>query len=124
MKLRMFLEVDVCVLEDLIMEEKSQRNGTKKDPKDRDRSGNGTASGGGGLANHAGKLAPAPCVLCGKEDHVVISGKGGKTLVHYIACEQWLMKTPGERFKELSEKELCIQCLYPGAKKESQWTLY
>ena len=118
-KLRKFLEVDVCVLDDLIMEEKSQRDHTRKkrDQNERDHKDNGNGNGGRSSANHAGKLAAVPCVLCGKDDHVISISRGGKTHVHYIACEQWLLKTPGERLKELNEKGLCPQCLYPGAKK-------
>ena len=37
-------------------------------------------------------------------------------LVQYLSCEKFATSTPGQRFNYLKSKDLCIQCLFPGAK--------
>ena len=55
------------------------------------------------------------CAICGSKDHVTTNGPRKSKIVQYFACEAFTKMTAAERFKILREKELCYQCLYPGA---------
>ena len=55
------------------------------------------------------------CLICGKFDHVVSTGPQGVKFVQYFTCPVFAEMNPLERFLELRKKNLCFQCLYPGA---------
>ena len=57
----------------------------------------------------------ADCVLCGLADHVATRGPYGKMFVQYFSCKTFAESSPAERFQQLKKKNLCVQCLFPGA---------
>ena len=57
------------------------------------------------------------CHICGKNDHISTKGPGDTQIIQYFSCEVFVNMTPLERFNELRKKNLCSQCLYPGAKQ-------
>ena len=59
-------------------------------------------------------------VSCDKDDHVSVITKKGKELIHYFSCEKFIMMKPEKKFQVLKDKNLCFQCLYPGAKKNHE----
>ena len=127
-KLMKFLTVEMTVLEELLMDEKSRQSkpedetSRNKDPKN----GNRDSKGKERLAHPAGTgpREKAKCAICGKDDHVTMTSKAGQDLVHYIACEKWVNMTLSERFQELKNKDLCFQCLYPGKKNNHEGTCF
>ena len=71
--------------------------------------------------------SPVKCFICGKDDHVVSVTQRGKRLGNYISCEKFVKMRPAERFVELKNKGLCLQCLNPGAKQNHEgicWNKY
>ena len=58
------------------------------------------------------------CYFCGETDHVKTAGPNGMKLVQYFSCRKFVEMTPNQRFLELRNKGLCIQCLYPGASQD------
>ena len=56
------------------------------------------------------------CYICEKDDHVISTNKRGYTHVQYFACKLFVSMSLKERFKTLSEKDFCCQCLRPGLK--------
>ena len=70
-KIREFLSVDVGVLEELVMEEKSRRSHSQKKDNQSKLLKNG-APGDGGSAHHSGGVNNVLCTLCGKDDHVML----------------------------------------------------
>ena len=59
----------------------------------------------------------AKCHLCGTDGHTTITTKKGNVIVPYYMCERFVKMTAAERLSELSSKNLCTVCLFPGAKK-------
>ena len=57
------------------------------------------------------------CHFCGGDDHVTTNGFRNQQLVQYFACEKFVKMPVNQRFQELRAKELCHQCLLPGAKQ-------
>ena len=57
------------------------------------------------------------CKICNATDHVQTSGPNGSKLVQYFVCKKFVDMTPAQRFTELKNKNLCFQCLFPGADK-------
>ena len=55
------------------------------------------------------------CHICGATDHVATNGPDNSKLIQYFICETFTKLTPLERFKILRKKNLCFQCLFPGA---------
>ena len=55
------------------------------------------------------------CAICNSFDHQTTSGPQGGRLVQYFACREFFQMSPAERFTILKNKNLCYQCLYPGA---------
>ena len=59
------------------------------------------------------------CHICGESsndsEHVATIGPGGTKVVQYFSCKVFVNKTPAERFALLRRKNLCFQCLLPGA---------
>ena len=56
-----------------------------------------------------------PCSICGKSDHLQTTGPNHTKVVQYYSCPDFVQMSPSERFKLLRRKELCFQCLLPGA---------
>ena len=60
------------------------------------------------------------CYICGEKcddlEHVATSGPGGIKVIQYFSCKTFVNKTPSERLALLKDKNLCFQCLLPGAK--------
>ena len=59
------------------------------------------------------------CHYCGETGHVPTHGPQRKLLIQYFACEKFVNADCSERLRELRSKDLCIQCLFPGAKQSS-----
>ena len=57
------------------------------------------------------------CKICNATDHVQTNGPNGSKLIQYFVCKKFVDMTPAERFTELRSKNLCFQCLFPGANK-------
>ena len=55
------------------------------------------------------------CAFCGESGHVETNGPRGSSVIQYYACQKFVEMTPAQRYQELRSKELCFQCLYPGA---------
>ena len=55
------------------------------------------------------------CHICGATDHFSSSGPSNSKLTQYFVCEKFSKMTPNERFKFLTSRNLCFQCLFPGA---------
>ena len=59
------------------------------------------------------------CHICGQSpgssDHVVTAGPNGSKVIQYFSCKTFVDKNPAERFAVLKSKNLCFQCLLPGA---------
>jgi len=61
------------------------------------------------------------CYICDEKgssehEHVATSGPGGIKVIQYFTCRKFVNKTPAERLALLKDKDLCFQCLLPGAK--------
>ena len=57
------------------------------------------------------------CHFCNALGHVTTNGPKKMQLVQYFACEKFVKMPAHQRFQELRSKELCHQCLFPGAKQ-------
>ena len=57
------------------------------------------------------------CHICDNRGHTVITTAKGKTIIPYYVCQEFVTMTPLQRKERLQSKNLCIGCLYPGAKK-------
>ncbi len=57
------------------------------------------------------------CKICNATDHVQTSGPNGSKLIQYFVCKKFVNMTPAQRCVELKSKNLCFQCLFPGADK-------
>ncbi|XP_066917918.1 uncharacterized protein [Clytia hemisphaerica] len=55
------------------------------------------------------------CFICDSSDHILTSGPQGTKLIQYFVCKKFVEMTPSNRFAELKRKNLCYQCLFPGA---------
>ena len=66
------------------------------------------------LSNHQEKN-PNYCYICGATDHISTNGPNNSKLIQYFICETFAKMTPLDRFKILRKKNLCFQCLFPGA---------
>ena len=58
------------------------------------------------------------CFICGANDHVSTQGPNGTRLIQYFVCPKFVEMTNKERFVLLKAKNLCVQCLYPGASSD------
>ena len=105
-----FLKVEIQVLESLVLDEKTklcQNVGEQK----------AKTSNESQRSSHHSNIERPCCLLCGKNDHVSITSRKGKEIIHYFACDKFANAKNSERFQMLKTKELCFQCLYPGLKK-------
>ena len=59
------------------------------------------------------------CFICDATDHFATNGPHGSKIVQYFACPRFTQMSPSERFTELKSKNLCTQCLFPGAHQDS-----
>ena len=57
------------------------------------------------------------CHFCGEAGHVPTNGPNNTLLIQYFACQKFAESNCSVRLRELRSKELCIQCLFPGAKQ-------
>jgi len=57
------------------------------------------------------------CFICGKDDHIQTNGPRGMKLIQYFSCKTFVDMTPAERLSMLKSKNLCFQCLFPGARQ-------
>ena len=121
MKLMEFLENEMKALKNIVLIEKSKQHQTKEEERKPNKDNKSYHESYESNMDH--QLKPV-CSICGKEDHVASITKGGKVLVHYFSCEKFVKMTPRERFQELMNKDLCFQCLYPGAKKGHDGTCF
>ena len=55
------------------------------------------------------------CYICGESGHLMTRNFKGKSVVQYFSCQKFVEMSAAEMFKVLREKNLCIQCLAPGA---------
>ena len=55
------------------------------------------------------------CSICGANDHAQTPGPSGIKLVQYYVCQKFVEMNCKERFTILKNKNLCHQCLFPGA---------
>ena len=118
-KLMEFLTYELKVIENLVLDEKSKEEPlkyeTKKGNRDKEKSI---------YTSHNANITPNKCIFCDKDDHVSVITKRGKELIHYFSCEKFIMMKPEKRFQMLKDKNLCFQCLYPGAKKNHEGNCY
>ena len=68
------------------------------------------------LSSDSNAASKSDCHICGKGDHIITNGPKGCKLVQYFACPKFVKDTCEQRLKELNDKGLCHQCLYPGGK--------
>ena len=62
-------------------------------------------------------VAKTLCHICSKDGHTTITTRKGRVIVPYYMCEIFVKMSAADRFKDLTSKELCTVCLYPGARK-------
>ena len=55
------------------------------------------------------------CFICDATDHIQTNGPNGTKLIQYFVCKKFVEMTNAQRIEVLRSKNLCIQCLYPGA---------
>ena len=55
------------------------------------------------------------CALCDGTDHVATQGPGGTKCIQYFSCKTFVEMSPLQRCNLLRSKNLCFQCLLPGA---------
>ena len=108
LKLIEFLEKDLKVNQKMSMV--SKKSVEKKSPEQKD------AKESKSQRKHYFTDDSNICHICGETDHIQTEGPAGKKLVQYFCCEKFVKMSPGERFKTLMNKGLCVQCLFPGAK--------
>ena len=90
--------------------ERSERDKDKDKKNDREKKDNSTF-------NSETKVPTAKCYICSKEeDHVVSYDSSKKPYVEYVACKDFVDKTPKQRDKLLFKKRFCSKCLKPGVK--------
>lgn len=118
-KLMEFLTYELKVIEHLVLDEKSKEQPPKYEPRKGNRDKEKPI-----YTSHNANLTSNKCIFCDKDDHVSIITKGGKELIHYFSCEKFVTMKPAERFQVLKNKNLCFQCLYPGAKKNHEGNCY
>ena len=120
-----FLEMELKVLQkkSLVFSNPSEKEKppvkSSRDEKPNDRkahlAGNHSIGGGGSDGGGSDGTTPITCVICSSTTHEATMGPRKSKLVQYFACEVFVGMSVAERFKFLREKNLCFQCLYPGA---------
>ena len=105
--MRMFLEKDLNICQkEMILPAKAPKNqpvkpqGGKKRPDG---------------AHHVDEEGNLLCSICGADDHVQTPGPSGVKLIQYYVCQKFVEMNCKERFITLKNKNLCHQCLFPGA---------
>ena len=68
--------------------------------------------------------AKIPCYICGETDHVVSTGRNGRTTVDYFSCPIFASLSCENRKKELRSKGFCWQCLLPGVRFSDPHTCF
>ena len=75
--------------------------------------------GSGNSANMAAQGGTLLCHICGQAGHIVSVDRAGKKHVDYYSCKIFVDMSGLERQDQLRSKNLCLQCLLPGAKADS-----
>ena len=75
-----------------------------------DNSGRDSSGGGSNSSTNV-------CHFCNEDGHKTTFGPNKTQLVQYFACEKFCNTPIDQRFRLLREKDLCHQCLFPGAKQ-------
>ena len=104
-------EIKICQQEIIWFAKTKKKQQTPKDPStpsSRDRSHHTHGNGGNSTS----------CYICGASDHVSTQGPNGARLIQYFVCPKFVEMTNKERFTMLKAKNLCLQCLYPGASSD------
>ena len=68
-----------------------------------------------GRSNFFNQFKSNACQICGATDHFSTTGPSNSKLTQYFVCEKFSEMSPRQRFKYLSSRNLCFQCLFPGA---------
>ncbi|XP_066924707.1 uncharacterized protein [Clytia hemisphaerica] len=105
-----FLEKEMKVHQQKAAIQKSNKQPDTEKPK-----GGG---GKGGRSTYNTFPDQSSCYICGATDHTQTNGPSGTKLVQYFSCKVFVEMTPAERFKTLQQKNLCYQCLFPGARRD------
>ena len=109
-------EVKICQRQQLLNSKKPKEippqdpNGVKKNK------GDSKSKDSYHLSSDSNAASKSDCHICGKSDHIITNGPKGCKLVQYFACPKFVKDTCEQRLKELNDKGLCHQCLYPGGK--------
>ena len=117
-----FLEMELKVLQkkSLVFSNPSEKEKPQiKNPREEKQDG-GNALLAGDLGHFSGGGSSSvstsiTCVICSSTDHETTMGPRKSKLVQYFACDVFVNMSVADRFKFLREKNLCFQCLYPGA---------
>ena len=117
-----FLEKEVKVNQQRLMFSSRSK---KKQPPPSDRAGDrnrfSKSTHNPNQSHHQGNVGdPLPCFICGATDHIQTSGPKGSKLVQYFVCKKFVEMTNAQRLAELKSKNLCIQCIFPGADSRTQ----
>lgn len=102
-------EMKVCQKE-LVLTPKARPSSPPRERKNEKR-GNASHQNGGSSNNDTANS----CFICGANDHVQTPGYNGKKLTQYYVCKKFIEMNCKQRFDFLKEKNLCYQCLFPGA---------
>ena len=119
-----FLTVELKLRERLDLDRKATesmgivpRKGGKNDQGDKNDQGGKNDRGGKYGPSTAAVTQHLLCHICDKAGHTIVITAKGKSLVPYYVCEEFVKMTHSQRKEKLQSKDLCIGCLYPGAKK-------
>ena len=121
-KLLEFLKEELLLREKLALDNKTaklmgiglSKNDYQKDGYKGEKSKNWSSSG------HTVTSEDLKCHICEQYGHTIITTARGNKIVPYYVCEDFVNMSPEERLSRLNSKNLCIGCLYPGAKRESK----
>ena len=114
-----FLEKEVKINQQKVMFASKTK---KKPPEDQKGDRKSKVLSGSGSQSHTqdDRQSSLICSICGAADHVPTSGPKNVKLIQYFLCKKFVEMTNAQRLAVLLEKNLCIQCLYPGADRRSE----
>ena len=109
-KLEKYLEKELKIRERVLLDQKSSKlmgigSSQKKEQKFKS-------------VNHG--LSEMKCHICNNTGHTIITTARGNKIIPYYVCEQFVKMSPKDRLSKLKSKNLCSQCLYPGAVVDSR----
>ena len=105
-KLQEFLVKEISILEEILLSEKNVNDNEKKEKFKKDHSY---------FTQDKASEVKLKCHICGKNDHKATKDFKNRDVIQYFACKTFVEMSPKERFEKLREKDLCHQCLAPGA---------